>query len=132
MRQRIVNQNAVSAVIGVIIMVAITIAMAAVAYAYFTGMIGGSKSATPAIDFVKSDSEKTITVATADVDTQWKDINITITNTTGFRYLTKNGVVTAGDAINLRLDQNLTGKVTITFVHIPTNSVLGTYTIEDV
>ena len=41
-RERI-NQNAVSAVIGVIIMVAITIAMAAVAYAYFTGMIGEQK-----------------------------------------------------------------------------------------
>ena len=44
-RQRILtNQNAVSAVIGVIIMVAITIAMAAVAYAYFTGMIGESEN----------------------------------------------------------------------------------------
>jgi len=37
------DDSAVSAVIGVIIMVAITIAMAAVAYAYFTGMIGGSE-----------------------------------------------------------------------------------------
>ena len=33
------SKHAVSAVIGVIIMVAITIAMAAVAYAYFTGMM---------------------------------------------------------------------------------------------
>ena len=38
------SKHAVSAVIGVIIMVAITIAMAAVAYAYFTGMIGESEN----------------------------------------------------------------------------------------
>ncbi len=36
------SKHAVSAVIGVILMVAVTIAMAAVAYAYFTGMIGAS------------------------------------------------------------------------------------------
>jgi len=129
-----INQKAVSAVIGVIIMVAITVAMAAVAYTYFTGMIGEQKTATPAIDFVKSDSEKTITVATADVDANWNDINITFTNETSHAYLIvlKTGVMNAGDAIDLRNDQILRGKVTVTFVHIPTNSLLGTYTFENV
>lgn len=133
-QRRISNKNAVSAVIGVIIMVAITIAMAAVAYAYFTGMIGEQKTNTPAIDFVKSDSEKTITVATADVDANWNDINITFTNTTSHAYLkiTKNRVMNAGDTIDLHNDQILKGKVTVTFTHIPTNSLLGTYTIDNV
>jgi flagellin-like protein len=128
------KKNAVSAVIGVIIMVAITIAMAAVAYAYFTGMIGEQKSETPAIDFVKSDTEKTITVATADVDTKWDDINITFTNATGFAYLVpeKTGDVNAGDSINLFSDQSLRGKITVTFMYKPTNSLLGTYTIDNV
>jgi FlaG/FlaF family flagellin (archaellin) len=128
------NQHAVSAVIGVIIMVAITVAMAAVAYAYFTGMIGTQKSETPAIDFVKSDTEKKVTVATADVDTNWNDINITFTNATGFAYPTpeKTGIVNAGDIINFLTDQPLRGTVTVTFMYKPTNSLLGSYTIENV
>jgi len=134
MQKRILNQNAVSAVIGVIIMVAITVAMAAVAYAYFTGMIGEQKTATPAIDFVKSDTEKTITVAAADVDTEWNDINITFTNVTSYAYLTvpKIGIMKAGDRIDLFNDQILRGKVTVTFMHIPTNAILGTYTFDNV
>jgi flagellin-like protein len=128
------NKKAVSAVIGVIIMVAITIAMAAVAYSYFTGMIGEQKTDTPAIEFVKSDSEKTITVATADVDTYWDDINITFTNLTGYSYLSvaKTGVINAGDRIDIRNDQILRGKITISLMYIPTNTLLGVYTIENV
>jgi FlaG/FlaF family flagellin (archaellin) len=134
MQRTITNQDAVSAVIGVIIMVAITVAMAAVAYAYFTGMIGEQKTATPAIDFAKSDSEKTITVATADVNANWNDINITFTNATSHAYLIvpKTGAMNAGDTIDLRNDQILRGKVTVSFMHIPTNALLGTYTIENV
>lgn len=131
-KRRIVNQSAVSAVIGVIIMVAITVAMAAVAYAYFNGMIGEQKSEAPVIDFVKSDTDKTIIIATAAIDANWNDINITFTNATGYAYLSKTGVVNAGDIIDLLTDQNLRGKVTVTFMHLPTNSLLGTYTIENV
>ncbi len=130
--QKYANKNAVSAVIGVIIMVAITVAMAAVAYAYFTGMIGEQKTETPIIDFVKSDTEKTITVATADVDIKWDDVNITFTNATNFAYLTKTGEVNAGDIIDLTLDQLLRGTVTVIFTHVPTNAILGTYTIQNV
>ena len=127
------RKHAVSAVIGVIIMVAITIAMAAVAYAYFTGMIGGGDKVAPVISFTPNVSEKTISVASADVDANWNDINITFTNATTFAYLNvpKTGVVNAGDTIYLSA-QPLKGKVTVTFMHIPTNTLLGTYTIEDV
>jgi FlaG/FlaF family flagellin (archaellin) len=127
-----INQHAVSAVIGVIIMVAITVAMAAVAYAYFTGMIGGQKPATPVISFTPSASEKTISVSSADIDTNWKDINITFTNATSHAFLVKAGSVNGGDTIYLLTDQPLRGTVTITFVHTPTNALLGTYTIENV
>ena len=134
MHPNILNKNAVSAVIGVIIMVAITIAMAAVAYAYFTGMIGEQSKAPPAISFTPSATEKTITVATADIDTKWDDINISFTNETSFAYLAvpKTGMISAGDKIDLVNDQILRGKVTITFIHTPTNSLLGSYTIENV
>jgi flagellin-like protein len=131
-RRRTLNKNAVSAVIGVIIMVAITIAMAAVAYAYFTGMIGGQKPATPVISFTPSASEKVIRVASADVNINWIDINITVTNATGHAHIVKPGIVSAGDTIDLLTDQLLRGKVTVTFMHVPTNSLLGSYTIENV
>jgi len=42
-RKFIENQEAISAVIGVILMVAITVAIGAVAYLYFTGMLGSPK-----------------------------------------------------------------------------------------
>lgn len=115
-------------------MVAITVAMGAVAYAYFTGMIGEQKTDTPVIDFVKSDSDKTITISTADVDTYWNDINITFTNGTSFAYLNvpKTGLVSAGDKIDIRNDQILRGSVTISFTFKPTNSLLGSYTFNDV
>jgi flagellin-like protein len=127
-----INDKAVSAVIGVIIMVAITVAMAAVAYAYFTGMIGEQNKEAPVIDFVKSDSDKIITVATADIDSNWNDINISFINATGYTYLTKTGPVQAGDKIDLRNDQILRGTVTITLTHVPSNSLLATYIIENV
>lgn len=134
MHRKFNSQNAVSAVIGVIIMVAITVAMAAVAYAYFTGMIGEQSKAPPAISFTPSPTEKTITVATADIDTKWNDINISFTNDTNFAYLTvpKTGMISAGDKIDLVNDQILRGKVTVTFIHVPTNSLIGSYTIENV
>jgi len=131
-RQQLSNQNAVSAVIGVIIMVAITVAMGAVAYAYLTGMIGEQNRATPAVSFTPSVTEKTITVATADIDIFWNDINITITNATGYSYITKTGIVKAGDTIFLQIDQILRGKVTVNFRYVPTNSILGAFTIEGV
>jgi hypothetical protein len=94
-------------------------------------MIGEQKTEAPVIDFVKSDSDKTITVSTADVDANWKDISITFTNATGSNQTTKSGIVSAGDVISL-LTQPLRGKVTVTFIHIPSNSLLATYTIDNV
>jgi len=126
------REKAVSAVIGVIIMVAITVAMAAVAYAYFTGMIGESKTQTPVISFTPSASEKIIRVASADVDINWIDINITVTNVSSYEYIVKPGAVNAGDTIDLVNDQTLRGTVTVIFRHVPTNTQLGTYIIENV
>ncbi|MBN2600141.1 MAG: type IV pilin [Candidatus Thermoplasmatota archaeon] len=129
-----INKNAVSAVIGVIIMVAITVAMAAAAYAYLTGMIGEQKREAPVIDFVKSDVEKSIIIATADIDARWDDINIVFTNATSSASLIipKTGLISGGDRIDLRVDQILKGKVTVIFTHVPTNTLYDTFVIENV
>ena len=128
------SKHAVSAVIGVIIMVAITVAMASVAYMLFTGMIGEQKKETPVISFTPSATEKALAVTTADIETNWESINITISNATSYTYITKTGMVNAGDTIYLQTDPNpvLRGTVTVSFRYILTNSFLGSYTVENV
>ena len=132
--RKTIHRHAVSIIIGVIIMLAVTVAMASVAYMYFTGMIGEQKKETPMITFTPSATEKTLTVASADIDTYWEDINITISNATSFTYLTKTGLVNAGDTIYLESDPApvIKGIVTITFRYLSTNSFMGSYTIENV
>jgi len=48
------NDEAVSAVIGVILMVAITVAIAATVYVYVSGMLGGGPSTKPTVSLVQS------------------------------------------------------------------------------
>ena len=131
-RRRISTQNAVSAIIGVIIMVTITVAMAAVSYAYFTGIIGVEKASTPSIAFSPSVVDKTIQVASTEINVNWIDINVSVSNATSHAYIVKTGLVNAGDIIFLFADQPLRGKVTVTFMYVPTNSLLGTYTFDNV
>jgi FlaG/FlaF family flagellin (archaellin) len=128
------NQQAVSAVIGVTLMVAVTIAMAAVAYAYFTGMIGGQNQETPVISFSQSEADNILTVSTADANINWEDIEITFTDTSGgVDHLAKTGAVAAGNTIDLDTDQTLTGTVSVTFKHTPSNTLMGDeYTFHDV
>jgi hypothetical protein len=134
MPREIRHHQAVSIIIGAIIMLAVTVAMASVAYMYFTGMIGEQKKETPMVTFTPSATDKTLTVAAADIDTYWEEINITISNATGFTYLSKTGIISAGDTIYLRMDPNpvLRGTVTVTFRFLSTNSFMGSYIIENV
>ncbi len=106
-------------------MLAVAIGMAAVAYAYFTGMLGNQEVPTPVVDFIKSDSDHTVTVSAADIGVVWKDIDITIINGVGVDYLEKTGPVSVGNVINLDGDQSLTGEVTVTFQHVPSNTQVG-------
>ena len=78
------NGNAVSAVIGVILMVAITVAIAATVYVYVSGMIGGTQTQTPAIAFIVDTRTDKMTVSSADMGINWYDCEIVtdITNAT--------------------------------------------------
>ena len=75
------DERAVSAVIGVILMVAITVAIAATVYVYVSGMIGGTKNQTPNVACTTDSTSNRIQVATADANIKWKDIVVTIDNT---------------------------------------------------
>ncbi|MCD6467723.1 MAG: type IV pilin [Thermoplasmata archaeon] len=125
------NDEAVSAVIGVILMVAITVAIAATAYVYMTGMIGGISDNAPVIDFAISESTNTLRVSSADTGISWSDINISATDGSSTVYITMSGDVSAGDEIDLD-GRGLSGDVTITFRHNPSNTMIWTHTFHDV
>jgi FlaG/FlaF family flagellin (archaellin) len=108
--------EAVSAVIGVILMVAITVAIAATVYVYVSGMLGTGQESTPNIQFAKS--SEGLTVSRADSDLTWSEFEVT--NESGD--VTMNGDVDAGDVISA-------GDTTtwIKVVHTDTNSLLGNW-----
>jgi flagellin-like protein len=136
------DERAVSAVIGVILMVAITVAIAATVYVYVSGMIGGTKTQTPNVACTTDATANKITVATADADISWDDITVTADVAGTWMYLYYGGGVTqsnitggtmpvqdvtAGDFIQL---SNAVGNVRITLRYEPTNSLLGTWTVN--
>ncbi len=130
-RKFIDDEEAVSAVIGVILMVAITVAIAATVYVYVSGMMGTSPEATPSVQFVKDDSNNRLTVASADpANLDWGDLEITPSNgftwanltATGFTFNLTTDSVNAGDYISV---VDGTGRVSIR--HIDTNTLLGNW-----
>ena len=134
------DERAVSAVIGVILMVAITVAIAATVYVYVSGMIGGTKTQTPNVACTTDSTANTITVATADANIKWSDVVITsdITATKVIWYgggATSNAVtpmpagttILAGDYI---IVSAATGNVQVTLRYTPTNSLLGSWTVN--
>jgi flagellin-like protein len=141
------DERAVSAVIGVILMVAITVAIAATVYVYVSGMIGGTKNQTPNIASTTDSTTNRITIATADANIKWKDIVVTADNTTvNWRVYGASGTaldvakstatatadVTAGDYIFLDFAANpgMQGNVKVTLKYTPTNSLLGSWTVN--
>jgi len=130
------EEEAVSAVIGVILMVAITVAIAATVYVYVSGMIGTSPESAPEIQFVKDDVNNKLTVAKAEPgNLNWGDLDITFTSgkyvwlySGGNSYNLSNNpdlssvAVEAGDYLYY-----INGTCTITIRHIDTNTLLGTW-----
>jgi flagellin-like protein len=127
------DNNAVSAVIGVILMVAITVAIAATVYVYTSQMMGGGTTTpVPTITFYPTESENTLTVIQGDPKINWTQVNMTATDGTNYFYdhqLT--GTLNAGDTISFN-GHGLSGSITIRFIHTPTNSLIGTYKLNGV
>jgi len=141
------DERAVSAVIGVILMVAITVAIAATVYVYVSGMIGGTKTQTPNVACTTDSTTNKIQVATADSNIKWKDIVVTVDNTTvNWQVFTASATsidlpkhtdlatadVTAGDYLLLDFTAfpGYQGNVRVTLKYTPTNSLLGSWTIN--
>jgi flagellin-like protein len=142
------DDNAVSAVIGVILMVAITVAIAATVYVYVSGMIGTSPEQTPNMQLVKDTTNRKLTVASADPgNLAWADFVVSVQNETGDTWWNTDDnssganalvvsfpsgtTVKAGDIILLHADDTAPATVydelTVTIRHEPTNTLIGTW-----
>ena len=130
---RAVDERAVSAVIGVILMVAITVAIAATVYVYVSGMIGGTKNATPNVALSVDTTNHRLVVATADLNIKWADITVTPSTSTAGPFsagaTTHGAYVLAGDYIAVNATAG-TGLVSVTLKYTPTNSLLGTWNLN--
>lgn len=147
-RKFVEGEEAVSAVIGVILMVAITVAIAATVYVYVSGMLPSGGSVTPSITVSPNDIDNTLLVTGADPSSaNWENINISIISpTSGVHYYTwinlssiayssgggvhapsNWGVITAGNSIQVGFYGQ---KVSVSMRWIPTNKLIGTYTFN--
>ena len=81
-RKFIEDGEAVSAVIGVILMVAITVAIAATVYVYVSGMLPTGSSSGPSMSMVQdaalSNGWVNFTIDSASTDAKWSDLKISI------------------------------------------------------
>jgi flagellin-like protein len=119
------DQRAVSAVIGVILMVAITVAIAATVYVYVSGMLGGTQNKAPSMAFNKQTTPaRGLTLVSADSGLKWSDFTLTQNTSTTLTAPATN--VLAGQFIALTPATNTRG--TITIVYTPTNTLMGTWT----
>ena len=114
------NDEAVSPVIGVILMVAITVVLAAVVFVLVSNLGEGSESA-PNISFNKDSADLTLTVVQAE-DAEWGDFDVS-TDQGDICVAPTSGQVEAGDLIDCSAGSTLSS-VTVTITHTPTNSLV--------
>ena len=140
------NESAVSAVIGVILMVAITVAIAATVYVYVSGMMGGGLDNTPVVSMIAEPSEDKneviITIITiTDGGVNWNDVSGSLVNISsstselnGTAWRLENDEVSGGDIITLVRYNDIDGDFTIgdeyrfTLIYDVTGGTLGTVT----
>jgi len=125
-RKFIEDEEAVSAVIGVILMVAITVAIAATVYVYVSGMLGGGVQSTPAVSMTSSASAHncTLTIGTpTDANIEWADCWYTLVDITTATQITHGPTGSATKAlITLPTATYVTGGQLMTV-----KNCLGTY-----
>ena len=128
------EEEAVSAVIGVILMVAITVAIAATVYVYVSGMMGGGVESTPSLSMTKDLGATTciITIGTiTETGILWSDVSATLVNITNTSEMsaptlpTGTTTITGGDIISISgLVDNREYRLTL--VYTPTGGTMGT------
>ena len=140
------NTHAVSAVIGVILMVAITVAISATVYVYVSGMFGGVKDHTASVACITDPKTDRITITSASANLQWRDI-VVITDNSSVNWRVYDAShtpldapkstsgataeISAGDYIELDFTAHpgMSGNVKVSLRFIPTNTLMGSWSI---
>jgi len=140
------NQRAVSNVIGVILMVAITVAVAATAFIHFSGLLSVEKDYTASIACIADSSTDRITVTSTYPTIKWRDIQVVPENTSvNWRVydssytpldVAKSTInaaneISPGDYIEFDFSANpvMAGNIRVSLIFIPTNTLLGSWII---
>lgn len=149
------EDEAVSAVIGVILMVAITVAIAATVYVYVTQMMPDSGSSSPQITLSQNEPVAStggnyvnFSVSSASASAKWTDMQVKIgdvtlsfessvdagafTGKTGniWAYNGSNEPIKAGDTLYCHVSTQITsGDKEIKIIHTPSNSAIASKTI---
>ena len=131
------GEEAVSAVIGVILMVAITVAIAATVYVYVSGMMGGQEDITPVITFTQEDKADTnkLTVISADPgDLTWTDLKIKIDGVDAIEGAANDYTIAGSTAVEAGnvITFYSTLEYTISISHVPSNTLVGNWDCEPI
>jgi FlaG/FlaF family flagellin (archaellin) len=136
----------VSNIIGVILMVAIAVATAAVVFIYASGVFTGVKDYSASVACITDSSTDRITITTVSPRIKWSDIMVTADNASvNWRVYDPNhnqldipkstsgatAEVEAGDYIEFDFTANpgMSGNVFVNLIFVPTNSLLGSWII---
>jgi hypothetical protein len=107
-------------------------------------MIGGTKNQTPNVACTTDATANRIVVATSDASIKWKDVNISCNTNVTWRCYNGAGQalaaanntllittdIIAGDYIQLTYPVTISNNVKATLRYIPTNSLLGSWTVN--
>jgi len=132
--------NAVSAVIGVILMVAITVAIAATVYVYVSGMIGGTEEAGPAISWSRDAGDNEITITKGQTGYAYgatsTTANLVLRNESGENWYVNETLVITSTQVDLSQEDMSAGDTITglydgewTLIWLPTNTVIGKFTV---
>jgi len=150
------DKEAVSAVIGVILMVAITVAIAATVYVYVSGMIGVQQTV-PTVQMMAIENVDRLSVLNTDAELNWTTFAIRSTaavsiyingeadagnclNLTANEYhkfamsdiSSSSGIIHGSDFIDIEGTSGNLVDVTITVIHDDTDTTLEIYTFSSI
>jgi len=143
------DKAGVSPIIAIILMVAITVVLAATIYVWVSGM-GKTGTSTPNLSAIVDNANDKVVITSAETGLDWSDIKIvwsadsgvtvdsvTVKTATGTSIGTpSNGgaVTTSATAVNagdyIEISATGSGDVEITLIYTPTNTQLGSWTVN--
>jgi flagellin-like protein len=134
------NEEAVSPVIGVILMVAITVVLAAVVFVLVSNLSKNSNTAAPNITFNQDNAGHTLTIVSADAAANWQNVKGSISGGSSCTYTLRSGATTsaatvmttgsaavaAGDTITVSGSSGSSCVLSLTYTTV--NQLLGSWT----